>query len=130
MVPSSQANQMQTTDVGTVIKVTEMTIEGRRTRLGQGAGAIVGSAAASPVGGIRSTGSALGVAGAAIVGAIAGDAIEELATRKKAQEITVQLRNGDTVVIVQEAPPNYMVGDKVNVIHSPGAARVTLAMDY
>ena len=33
-------------------------------------------------------------------------------------------------VIVQPAPPYYAVGDKVNVIHSPGGARVALAMDY
>ena len=130
VVPSSQANQMQVADVGTVVKVTELTIEGRRTHLGQAGGGIVGAAAASPVGGVRSTGSALGVAGASIVGAIVGEAVEEMATRKKAQEITVQMKNGDLVVIVQAAPPYYAAGDKVNVIHSPGGARVAMAMDY
>lgn len=130
VVPSSQANQMQVADIGTVIKVTELTIEGRRTHLGQAGGGIIGAAAASPVGGVRSTGSALGVAGATIAGAVIGEAVEEMATRKKAQEITVQLKNGDVVVIVQPAPPYYAVGDKVNVIHSPGGARVAMAMDY
>lgn len=130
VVPASQANQMQMADVGTVVKVKELAIEGRRTHLGQAGGGIIGAAAASPAGGVRSTGSALGVAGATIVGAVVGEAVEEMATRKKAQEITVEMKNGDLVVIVQEAPPYYAVGDKVNVIHSPAGARVALAMDY
>ena len=121
---------MQVADVGTIVKVTDMTIEGRRTHVGQGGGAIIGAAAASPVGGVGSTGSALGVAGATIAGAIIGEAVEEYATRKHAQEITVQMKNGDLVVIVQAAPPYYAVGDKVNVIHSPAGARVAMAMDY
>lgn len=130
VVPTSQANQMSVADVGTVVKVTEMAIEGRRTHVGQGGGAIIASAAASPPGGVRSVGGALGVAGATIAGAIIGEAVEEYATRKRAQEITVQMKNGDMVVIVQAAPPYYAVGDKVNVIHSPGGARVAMAMDY
>ena len=130
VVPKSQANQMQVADIGTVVKVTELAIEGRRTHLGQGGGAIIGAAAASPVGGTRNTAAALGVAGATIAGAVIGEAVEEYATRKRAQEITVQMNNGDTVVIVQPAPPDYAVGDKVNVIHSPGGARVALAMDF
>ena len=130
VVPTAQANQMQVAEIGTIVKVTDLTIEGRRTHLGQGGGAIIGAAAAGPVGGIRSTGSALGVAGATIAGAVIGEAVEEYATRKRAQEITVQLKNGDMVVIVQEVPPYYVVGDKVNVIHSPGGARVAMAMDY
>ncbi len=130
VVPTSQANQMQVAEAGTIVKVTELAIEGRRTHLGQAGGGIIGAAAASPPGGVRSTGSALGVAGATIAGAVIGEAVEEMATRKKAQEITVQLKNGDVVVVVQPAPPYYAVGDKVNVIHSPGGARVAMAMDY
>ena len=130
VVPASQANQMQVADIGTVVKVADMNIEGRKSNIGQYGGAIIGAAAASPVGGVRSTGSALGVAGASIAGAVIGEAVEEYATRKRAQEITVQMKNGDMVVIVQAAPPYYAVGDKVHVIHSPAGARVAMATDY
>src|SRR5688572_8767909 len=93
VVPSSQANQLQIADIGTVIKVTDMTIEGRRTIIGQAGGALIGGAAASPTGyGPVSKGQAIGVAAASIAGAVVGEAVEEYATRKQAQEITVLLK--------------------------------------
>lgn len=127
VVPARQANQMQSTDLGTVLKVREVIIEGSRTHLGQYAGAVIGGAAALPKGGANTPGKALGVAGASVVGAVVGEGAEEYLTRKKAQEITVELKNGNVVVIVQESPPDYLAGDHVQVIHSPGGARVVLA---
>lgn len=130
VVPANQANQMQTADVGTVAKVRDVNIEGRRSHLGQYGGAVIGGAAAIPGGGANSTGSRLAVAGASVAGAIVGEGVEEYVTRKRAQEITVQMKNGDMVVIVQEAPPDYQVGDQVHVIHSPAGARVAMATDF
>jgi outer membrane lipoprotein SlyB len=59
-----------------------------------------------------------------------GEAVEEAVTRKRAQENTIQMKDGRTVVITQEAPPEYRVGDEVQVIHSPAGARVAMATDY
>lgn len=128
VLPRSQVGRLQTTETGTIVKVSEITIEGRRTHLGQAGGAIIGAAAANPSGRGRGAGNGLAVAGAAVVGAIAGDAVEEYATRKRAQEISVKLKNGSVVVIVQAAPPDYAVGDVVEVVHDPMNARVILAM--
>lgn len=130
LVPAAQAGQMQTSEIGTIVKVRDVAIEGRRTNLGQYGGGIIGGAAAIPNGGITSKGGALAAAGASVVGAIIGESVEEYATRKRAQEITIQLKNGDMVTIVQAAPPDFLVGDHVQVMHSPAGARVAMNMDY
>lgn len=127
LVPANQANQMQVADTGTVVSVRSVQIEGRRTNLGQYGGAVVGAAAAIPDGGVKDSGEALGVAAASVAGAVVGDATEEYLTRKVAQEITVQLKNGDLVTIVQASPKGFAVGDQVNVIHSHAGARVAMA---
>lgn len=129
VVKRNQANQMQTAEVGTVIKVRDVAIEGRRTELGHYGGAVVGGALAMPKNGVSNTGQALGVAAASVAGAVVGEATEEYVTRARAQEITVQFSNGDTVIIVQEAPPEFRPGDRVQVIHSPGGARVAMNQD-
>lgn len=131
VVPRKQANQIQTADYGTILKVREVTIEGRRTHIGQAGGALVGIAAAAPSDGSRGgRDRQLAQAGAAIVGSVVGEAVEEAVTRKVAQEITVQMKDGRIVVITQESPPLYRVGDEVQVIHSPAGARVAMATDY
>ena len=40
------------------------------------------------------------------------------------------MKDGRTVVITQEAPPEYRVGDEVQVIHSHAGARVAMATDF
>jgi len=129
-VSSSQVGQLQKLTVATVIKTKDITIDGTRGNMGQYSGAILGGAAALPRGGVSSTGQALGVAGASVVGALAGQTIEEYITRKKAQEITIQMSNGDVHVITQESPPNFQIGDKVSVISGPTGARLELALEF
>src|SRR3954466_13218355 len=85
-VPAGQANVMQNVDLGTVTAVREVNIEGRRGNLGTFGGGIVGAAAGS---GGRGVSGALVQAGASVAGAVAGEAVEEVATRKYAQEITI-----------------------------------------
>lgn len=127
---TGQVGQMQKISVATIIKVTDVTIDGTRTNMGQYGGAVLGGAAAMPRGGVTGGGDALAVAGASVVGAIAGQAIEEYVTRKRAQEITIQMGNGDVFVVVQPSPPSFQVGDKVNVIHGPNGARLEMALDF
>lgn len=129
MVPASQANQMQRTESGTVVKVRDVTVEGRRTSLGQYGGGVIGGAAAVPRGGVGNAGDAVVVAAASVAGAMVGEAAEEYLTRKAAQEITVQLTDGTMITIVQADPRGFQPGDHVHVIHSPAGARVAMAMD-
>lgn len=130
-LPQSQVGQMQKRAVATIIKTKPVVVDGSRTNMGQYGGAVIGGAAAIPSNGVLSgRGEALAVAGASIVGAIAGQAIEEFATRKKAQEITIEFPDGDIYVLVQPTPPEFQVGDKVHVIHGPNGARLELALEF
>ena len=78
-------------------------------------------------GNIIGGGSGKGVARAAgtVVGASAGAAIEESATRQTGLKITVKLRNGHVVSIVQAADKKFDEGDLVRVLMRPdGTARL------
>lgn len=126
VVPRNQAGVMQHVEVGTVTSVRDATIEGEKSNLGTFGGGMIGGAAASGVG--SGVGGALARAGGAVVGAVAGQAVEEGATRKRAQTITVQLDNGQTVVVTQESRNGlFQDGDRVRIMHGAGGA--TVAMD-
>jgi outer membrane lipoprotein SlyB len=128
MVRSSQANVMQRVNTGVVTSVREVNIEGTRGQIGMYGGGLVGGAAASGVG--RGTGQALATAGGAVVGAIAGQALEEVATRKRAQEISIRLDDGSSVVVTQEVSGGLFAdGDRVRILNGGGEARVTMATE-
>ena len=125
IIPARQANVMQRADIGVVTSVRQVTIEGQRTHLGLYGGGIVGGAAGS---GGRGVGGAVVQATSAVAGAVVGQAVEEAATRKHAQEITVRMDDGSTVVVTQEASSGlFQDGDRVRVLHGGSGARVAMA---
>jgi outer membrane lipoprotein SlyB len=64
----------------------------------------------------------------AVVGAIAGQAVEEVATRKVAQEINIRLDDGSMVTVTQESSSGLFVdGDRVRVLNGGGQASVAMA---
>jgi outer membrane lipoprotein SlyB len=64
----------------------------------------------------------------AVAGAVVGQAVEEVATRKRAQEITIRLDDGSTVSVTQEVSTGlFMDGDRVKVLNGGGGARVAMA---
>jgi len=118
------ARQMQTVYYGTVQSVRTVQIEGTKTPVGTGAGAITGGILGSQVGG--GTGRSLATVGGVVLGGLAGSAAEEGITRQPGYEITVQLDNGRTVSIVQAADVSFRPGDRVRVIEArDGTSRVT-----
>ena len=110
-------------DTGDVIAVREVQISGRTTIIGVGGGAIVGGAAASGGSGV---GGAVVQAAGAVGGAVLGEAVEEVATRRTAQEITIKLGNGDTIAVVQEVSREgkFTVGEHVQVLQGGGGTTV------
>lgn len=128
-VPRSQVGVLQNVDLGHVTQVRLVIIDGERTILGLWGGAAVGAGATYPTGRVT-TGKALGNAAGAAAGMVIGQAVEEAATRKKGQELTIQLDNGSTVTVVQEAEDGlFREGDRVQVNHGGwGDATVRLAM--
>jgi outer membrane lipoprotein SlyB len=82
----------------------------------------VGGVAGSAVGG--GTGRTLAIIGGALLGALAGNAVEDRMGKKDGLEITVRLDNGETRVIAQEADLPIMMNQRVQVISGAGPTRV------
>lgn len=119
----SQARTVQEVQMGVVESVREVRIEGTKTPVGAGAGAVVGGVAGSTVGGGR--GSVVGTAVGAVLGGLGGAAAEESVTRQKGLEITVKLDSGRLLAITQAADEEFRVGDRVRVLSGGGVTRVT-----
>jgi outer membrane lipoprotein SlyB len=119
----NSAGRSMTVDTGDVISVREVQVSGRTTIIGVGGGGLVGGAAASGGSGV---GGAVVQAAGAGGGAIMGEAVEEVATRRTAQEVTIKLSNGDTIAVVQEISKEgrFSVGEHVQVLQGGGGTTV------
>lgn len=119
----TQARQAQDVEMGVVESVREVQIEGTKTPIGAGAGAVVGGVAGSTVGGGR--GSAVAAVLGAVGGGLAGAAVEEGVTRRKGLEITVRLDNGRMMAVTQEADEAFAPGERVRILSGGGVTRVS-----
>ncbi len=118
-----EAGKAQTVKTGIVESVRGVKLEGTKTPIGTGAGAVVGGVAGSTVG--HGKGSVVAAVVGAVAGGLAGSAIEEGVTRKDGIEITVKLDSGGLVAIVQEADEQFHPGEKVRILESGGTSRVS-----
>jgi outer membrane lipoprotein SlyB len=118
-----EAKKVQTVKTGIVESVRHVKLEGTKSPVGTVAGGVVGGVAGSSMGGGR--GSTIGAVIGAVAGGIAGSAIEEVATREDALEITIKLDGGGLIAIVQEADESFEPGDTVRIIENGNASRVT-----
>ena len=112
---------------GVVISVRQVTVEGSQSGLGAAAGGVVGAAVGSGGSSIQREKIGLGVL-AGVAGALAGNAIERMATKEEAFEIIVQLRGGERRAIVQaKGNETLLAGDSVTIVTSGNKVRVTRA---
>jgi len=121
-----EARQIQTVQYAVVESVRPVVIEGRTDGVvGTGAGAIIGGIAGSTIGGGR--GSAITSVLGAVAGGAAGQHLEEAATRRQGQEITLRLDSGAVYSVVQEVENGqfFRVGDRVRLLKGGGQVRVT-----
>lgn len=118
-----QTRAVQEVQMGVVESVRDVNIEGTKTAIGAGAGAVVGGVAGSTVG--KGTGSAIATAVGAVLGGLGGAAVEESTTRSQGVEITVKLDSGRLIAITQTADEAFYVGDRVRVLSGGGTTRVS-----
>ena len=112
---------------GVVVSLRAVTVDGSQSGLGGAAGGVVGAIAGSSGSSIQREQMGLGVLGA-LAGAIAGNAIERMATKEEAVEIIVQLRSGERRAIVQaKGNETLFAGDPVIMVTSGGKVRVSRA---
>ncbi|MDM7322234.1 MAG: hypothetical protein P3W87_002905 [Gammaproteobacteria bacterium] len=120
-----QARVAQDVEYGRVEAVRVVAIEGTKSNIGTGAGAIAGSVAGAGIGS-GSTTRTVGALAGAIIGGMAGAAAEEGITRQDGLEITVRLDSGRTIAVVQAADVQFRPGDRVRVLYArDGTTRVT-----
>lgn len=118
-----QAQRAQTVVLGTVVAVRGITIQSSGSSgAGMIAGGALGAVAGNAIGG--GSGRRLTTVGGLIGGAAAGNAVENAAARRAGLEITVQLDNGETRVIAQEADVPISAGQRVQIVTQGGTSRV------
>ena len=121
----SETRTEQTVRMGTVISVSDVTIDGTKGAVGAITGGAAGAAAGHQIG--KGEGKIAATAAGAIAGALTGASIERKVTKKPGVEITVKLDDGDTIAVIQEKDPSetFVVGDRVRVLKSSdGTTRV------
>jgi len=127
MVPQSQVGVARSLSMGTVVSSEPVGIEGQKTNLGQMGGGGLGGVAASR--GRYDTGGLVAGAVGAVAGAVIGQAVEEVATRKEGQRITLRMDDGRMIEIVQHAEDGYFrEGDRVQIAEGGGESTVSMAM--
>lgn len=117
------ARKVQTVKTGVVESVRQVQLEGTKSPVGTVAGGAIGGIAGSSIG--SGKGSAIGAVIGAVAGGLAGSAVEEVATRKDAIEITVKLDGGPLIAIVQEADEVFTPGERVRIIEDGSTSRVS-----
>ncbi|MDQ7988576.1 MAG: hypothetical protein REI09_02980 [Candidatus Dactylopiibacterium sp.] len=124
----SEAQRPITFREGTLLEVRKVRLEGTKTNIGTGTGAVLGGVAGSGVG--QGRGAIVGAVLGAVVGGVAGAATEEGITREDAWELTVRLNSGESLVVVQEigAQDRFVAGERVRVLSSAGKTRVSPAL--
>ena len=120
-----EARAVQTVRMGTIESLRPVKIEGTKTPIGAGAGAVVGGIGGSGLGGGR--GSAVLAVVGAVAGGLLGAAAEEGLTRTQGVEITVREDDATLRAYVQEVEPNqvFRVGERVRIMTVNGTSRVT-----
>ena len=118
-----EARTVQTVKMGVIESVRQVKLEGTKSPVGTGAGAVVGGVAGNSIGGGR--GRANTTVLGAVVGGLAGSAAEEGFTRKDGVEITVKLDSGNMIAVVQEADEQFDPGERVRVLEANGVTRVS-----
>ncbi|AIR87810.1 glycine zipper 2TM domain-containing protein [Pseudomonas cremoricolorata] len=120
-----EARRVQTVRMGTIESLRPVKIEGTKTPIGGGAGAVVGGVAGSAIGGGR--GSLVAAVIGAVAGGLAGSAAEEGLTRTQGVEITVREDDGSMRAYVQSVQQNevFRVGERVRIMTVDGTSRVS-----
>jgi outer membrane lipoprotein SlyB len=119
-----QVGQVGRTDAGVIVEARPAMIEGTKSGVGSGAGAIIGAAGGSEIGQGDAAQIAGGVAGA-VVGGLLGAAIEEGATRQPGTTYMVRLERNNEIVTITQADAQPLPPGSLVWVEYGARARVT-----
>ncbi len=108
---------------GRIIAVEDVPVSGSSSGLGALGGGVAGGALGASLASGR-TGSILAGVGGAIIGSLAGNAVERGMTRGGATRFHVQMDDGSVINVVQTNEANLQTGDRVMVLEGGGKTRL------
>lgn len=118
-----QAQRQQNVIFGTIVSLRPVTIQNAKSSgVGMVAGGALGGVAGSTIGG--GSGRTLATIGGALLGGLAGNAVENQVSKTSGIEITVKLDSGATRVITQADDQALSTGQRVQIISGSGTTRV------
>jgi len=127
--PAYQTGQAMSVESGVVQAVRTVKIQGQPTGAGAAVGSTVGAIAGAAAGSNSSCyyngGSWWGALAGAIIGGLAGNAMETAAAQQNGLEVQVRMDDGRVLSIVQGGEELFRPGDDVDVLTAPdGSSRV------
>lgn len=126
VVKPGDAQRLSQVEDAVVLNVRPVVVEGSQSGGGAAAGAVIGGVGGASVGGSREQ-VIVGVVGA-VVGGVVGNAVERFGTREDANEILLQMSNGQRRSIVQaKGKETFNPGDAVILVTTGGKVRVMRA---
>ncbi|RZK99569.1 MAG: glycine zipper 2TM domain-containing protein [Rubrivivax sp.] len=126
VVKPGDAQRLSQVEDAVVLNVRPVVVEGSQSGGGAAAGAVIGGVGGASVGGSREQ-VIVGVVGA-VVGGVVGNAVERFGTREDANEILLQMGNGQRRSIVQaKGNETFKPGDAVILVTTGGKVRVMRA---
>jgi len=127
VVQRGDAQRMAQVQDGVLLSIRTVTVDGSQSGIGAAVGGVTGAVAGATRGGSHGESSVIGLL-VGVAGAAAGNTIERMATREQANELLIQLANGERRAIVQAKGSETLVpGDAVIIITTGGKVRVTKA---
>ncbi|AHB97865.1 membrane protein [Francisella orientalis] len=119
---ASSIGQVSQVKQGKIIDIQQVHIKGS-----DNVGARVGGLGGALAGSGNMLTSIAGSIDGAVVGGIAGGATEDAITSSKGYQFTIQLSNGETLVILQEDKHGLNIGDEVTIYMSGNNTRIVPA---
>jgi len=126
VVKPGDAQRLSQVEDAVVLNVRPVVVEGSQSGAGAATGAVIGGVGGASVGGSREQ-VIVGVVGA-VVGGVVGNAVERFGTREDANEILLQMANGQRRSIIQaKGNEIFNPGDAVLLVTTGGKVRVMRA---
>jgi len=127
VVQRGDAQRLARVEDGVVLSVRSVTVDGSQSGIGAAVGGVTGAVAGASRGGNSAESNVIGLL-VGTAGAVAGNAIERMATREDALELLIQLKGGERRAVVQaKGTETLAAGDAVILVTTGGKVRVTKA---
>jgi len=127
VVQRGDAQRLARVEDGVVLSVRSVTVDGSQSGIGAAVGGVTGAVAGASRGGNSAESNVIGLL-VGTAGAVAGNAIERMATREDAVELLIQLKGGERRAVVQaKGSETLAAGDAVILVTTGGKVRVTKA---